>query len=168
LLPDTDHVVRTCKKSSLDAGRPTPASFEFRVVNDEWHDTYLSVNWLEYLHQQTGELVEKLERLRAFQLANEHGLQIVKPTRSNVFAVLPTAVVQSVHLKEVGTTLECRHEPNGELDPHSGIYPSPGVEHWPANGDAPAHLAVQQFLFQSICHWEPGILPAPQGHGNLP
>jgi hypothetical protein len=160
VLPATDHVARTCKKSSLDlqTGRPTPASFEFRLKGGGWQDVYLSVNWLEYLCQEPADLPAKLAKLRAFQLANEHGTPIVKPTTNNVFAVLRIATIQSAQLQDVGTTLECCHEPNGAIDPHSGIHPIPGVENWPTNSDSPEHLAVQQFLFQSVCHWERGVL----------
>lgn len=159
MLPATDHVARTCKKSSLDpvTRRPTPASFEFRLKEGKWHDVYLSVNWLEFLSPGNDSLPTKIERLRAFQLGNAQGLQLVKPTVNNAYAVLAAATVQSARLEQVGTTLECRHEPMAEGDPHSGVYPNPGTDHWPTNGDAPAHLAVQQFLFQSMCYWERGI-----------
>lgn len=160
VLPQNDHVARTCKKSTLDAGtgKPTPASFEFRAKNGEWQDAYLSVNWLEYLGGNQDDLETKLARLRAFQLEHAETLPLMKPTSNNVFAVVPVERIQSANLADVGTTLDCRHEPNAEGDPHSGIYPDPGVGGWPTDGSSPEHLAVQQFLFESICHTEKGIL----------
>ena len=160
MLPSADHVVRTCKAASVDQStmRPTPAAFEFRLKDGAWNEGYLSVNWLEYLHPQPGDFATKLAKLRAFLSTNEHGLPVLKPSAKSALAVLPIATIQPGRLEDVGTVLECRHEPHGEGDPHAGIYPNPGVEHWPVNVDEPAHLAVQQFLFQSMCHWEPGVL----------
>ena len=160
MLPATDHVARSCKNSSLDkrTGRPTPASFEFRLNDGDWHDTYLSVNWLEFLLPQ-GDFSAKLAQLRAF-LLGDHGLPVIKPTVNTAFAVIPVADIHAAQLTEGATTLECRHAPQGDGDPHSGIYPNPGVDQWPANRDAAAHLAIQQLLFQKTCHVERGILAA--------
>lgn len=160
VLPKQDHVARTCRKSTLDGGtgEPTPASFEFRAKDGQWQDAYLSVNWLEYLGDDLGDLQAKVARLRAFQLEHVGKLSLIKPTASNVFAVVPVERIQSANLADVGTTLDCRHEPSAERDPHSGIHPTPGVEGWSTDGNSPVQLAVQQFLFESICHTEKGIL----------
>jgi hypothetical protein len=159
-LPDTDHVARTCKSSTLDPDTrdPTPASFEFRLDDDHWKETYLSVNWLEYLQAGEATLKEKVEALRAFQVRNEHDLPVIRPTRKTAFAVVKTSAIHAGRIEDVGTTLACRHKPNGPFDPHSGILPHPGVAHWPVSSDAAAHLAVKQFLFQAVCHHEPGLI----------
>lgn len=160
-LPDADHVARTCKASSLDPATrvPTPASFEFRFDDvGGWKETYLSVNWLEYLPPGDGDLPTKLTRLREFLIAAAlEAKPVVKPTKQMKFAVLRVAVVHAGTVADFGTTLEARHEAQFEGDPHSGIHPKPGVESWPENKDAAAHLAVQQYLFERICHWESAV-----------
>lgn len=169
VLPNQDHVARTCKASSIDGptGRPTPASFAFRQ-NDGggWKDTYLSVNWLEYLHPEDADLPAKFARLREFLLA-PHDFLVVKPTKTNVLAAIKVSAIQNSLEGAIATVLECKHEPHGVGDAHSGVYPSPGVHHWPAIGDAPEHLAVQQFLFQSVCHVEAGILTVASEKGPI-
>lgn len=160
-LPDPDHVARTCKFSTLDpqTRAPTPASFEFRFDEDGgWKDTYLSVHWLEHLPPGDGDIPAKLQRLRTYLLEKAAAQQrVLKPTKQMAFAVLRVQSVHEANLMEVGTTLEARHEPHWDGDPHSGIYPTPGVEAWPMNGDAAAHLAVQQYLFQRMSNWERAI-----------
>lgn len=160
-LPDTDHVARTCKASTLDPStkQPTPASFEFRLSNVEGWEIYLSVNWLEYLSGEANDMVAKLERLREYQLRNPSELKLIKPTRGNMYAVLPVAAVQSNGAVSNNTALECGHRPGADGDPHSGIFPHPGTHDWTNVPDDPMHLAVQQFLFESVCHKEPGIPP---------
>ncbi|MGF6700078.1 hypothetical protein OKW38_004690 [Paraburkholderia sp. MM5496-R1] len=124
----------------------------------QWKDAYLSVNWLEYL-LCGADLSGKLAVLRQYQLDDPYDLRAPKPTRSNVYAVLPVSAIHEVLLEVFGATLECHHEPsaNAAIDPHSGIHPRPGVNTWPLEPDAPEHLAVQQFLYQSISYREKGI-----------
>lgn len=157
-LPDAHHVARTCKYSTLDPDTqaPTPASFEFRLGDGDW-ETYLSVNWIEMLAVPNTSLSDKLATLRSFLLSPPAGIPVLKPTKSMVFAVLPVAAIHSAASGLVGTTLSCRHSPNGEGDPHSGVFPNPGTECWPRNKDAPAHLAVKQHLLMSVCHREPAV-----------
>lgn len=163
-LPNKDHVARTCKGSSIDGptGRPTPASFAFRPNADgSWKDTYLSVNWLEYLHPEEADLPAKFAKLREF-LAAPHAYQVMKGSKTSVLAAIRVSAIHHAPVAAVATILECRHEPQGDDDAHSGIHPSPGVEHWPTAGDAPEHLAIQQFLFQSVCHTEAAFLAPVQ------
>lgn len=159
VLPDKDHVARTCKASSAPTGRPTPASFAFRPGDDgNWKDTYLSVNWLERLLPAEADLPAKFVKLREF-LAASHEYQVMKPTKTSVLAAIKVSAIHTAPVEAVATVLQCRYEPEGEGDAHSGIHPSPGVEHWPTVGNAPEHLAIQQFLFQAVCHFEPAFLP---------
>lgn len=162
-LPDTDHVARTCKQSSLDplTRRPTPASFEFRLDDESGWEVFLSVNWLELLADRADGLPNKLAKLREYQQQNPHGLRIIKPTVSNLYAVLPVASVRSgaIAVSEGMTVLDCEHEPEVDGDPHSGVHPMPGSHDWSDIPDDPVHLAVQLFLFESVCHTEPGVLP---------
>ena len=165
VLPDEHHIVRTCKGSSVDAptGRPTPASFDFRRTPEgAWKDDYLSVNWLEHLEcpAPAPDLPARIAVLRAFLHAN-HPFPVLKPTATSLLAAIPVSKVHAAaNLPDGPATLQCRHEPGGDGDPHSGVHPDPGVHVWPAEKDAAAHLAVKQFLFQAVCHVEKGALPA--------
>jgi hypothetical protein len=155
-LPVTDHVARTCKASSVDSatGTPTPASFAFRLDEEgTWKDTYLSVNWLEYLHPGEDDLPAKIATLRTF-LGGDHLFPVMKPSKNGVLAAIPVSKIHDATIEEIATVLECKHVSQGDGDAHSGIYPVPGVENWPAKGDAPEHLAIQLYLFQSVCHTE--------------
>jgi hypothetical protein len=160
-LPTTDHVARTCKASTLDprTKQPTPASFEFRLNDDDGWEAYLSVNWLELLPCDLDSIEGKVDTLRRYQLQNPHKLDVIKPTRSNMYAVLPVAAVRAEAVVNGTTALECEHEPEAEGDPHSGVFPQPGTHDWSNVPDDPIHLAVQQYLFESISHAEPGVLP---------
>lgn len=161
-LPDTDHVARTCKQSSIDplTKRPTPASFQFRLGDEAGWEVFLSVNWLECLADGAESLQDKVAKLRQYQQRNPHQLAIVKPTVNNMYAVLAVDAVRRGPVD--GTTvLDCEHEPEADGDPHSGVYPKPGSHDWSKVPDDPLHLAVQQFLFESVCHVEPGVLPLP-------
>lgn len=157
-LPDADFVARTCRPSSLDplSGRPTPASFEFRLGKGQW-ETFLSVNWLEFLHREGG-LAERLTHLRAFLRDPPPGVPVLPPKKSMLLAVIPVRAIHAAALIDVGTTLTCRHAPDGDGDPHSGVYPNPRTHCWPQNHDAPAHLAVKQHLFMAVCHCEPAVV----------
>lgn len=124
-----------------------------------WAETYLSVNWMEHLPDGLGTHAEKLERLRNFIQAPPLGVPVFSLRRNMMFAVVPVVSVRAANLVEVGTTLHCEHvpEPSAVLDPHAAIRPDPGVESWPANKDAPAHLMIQQYLWSQICHFEPAL-----------
>lgn len=162
VLPDQDHIARTCKGSSVDplTGKPTPASFAFRPSADgSWKDTYLSVNWLEKIFAGEADLPEKFVKLREFLLA-EHDYPVMPPTKTSVLAAIKVATLHADRGAQVATELECRHEPQGDDDPHAGIHPNPGVSFWPTVGDAPQHLAVQLFLYKAVCHSEPAFPPA--------
>lgn len=157
-LDAAQHVARTCKSSSLDPATrsPTPSSFQFRKDSGSWKEGYLSVNWLELLEQSEVGLPEKLKALRAYFLSNPPYSHL-KPSKTAAFAVLNVGTVQAGAMGQFPTHLRCQRAAEGEDDPHAGIYPNPGVEAWKAdpNDDDPEHLAVQQFLFQSMCHHEP-------------
>jgi len=153
-LPLTDSIARTCRAAQVDGGRPTPAAFELRYT-EAGHEAYVSVNWLEFLHQGAADYQTKLQVLREWLLARPKG-EVIAPSRNGALAVLPVQAVQGMPLAEANGSLDCAHEPRHEGDPHSGIRPQPGVETWPRQEDAPGRLAVQQFLFQAVCHYEAG------------
>ena len=153
-LPETDHIARTCKYSSLDLeeGKPTVASFDFRPF-----EKYLSVNWLELLAAPEASLADKVQALRAFS-REKHDYPCIPIKGQGAVAAVAVAAVHKASVGSLPTTLRCAHEPHAEGDPHSGIHPDPGVERWSEVGDD-ERLAVQQYLYKSICHWEPATLP---------
>lgn len=158
VLPDEDLVARTCKHSSRDpeTGEPTVTSFEFRSddANGRWIDAYLSVNWLECLLPGP-DLTSKVAALEKY-LKDEPPPERMKLSAKAVVAVLPVGAIHQALLEPSGTELECKHEPHtaGDMsDPHSGIYPTPGVEEWPIGEDGPVHLAVQQYLLRTVIWW---------------
>lgn len=164
-LPPEHHVVRTCtKKSQIDrqTNKPQPAAFEFRFKDENWQEAYLSVNWLEFL-EPNGEIPAKIEMLRQFQARNEHALPMMKLEKWQVYAALNVGVVRAgtAEFEGIKVELECEHEPKEgfeAVDPHSGVVPTPGVATWPTDENAknaPEHLAIQQFLYASMCHFEP-------------
>jgi hypothetical protein len=110
------------------------------------------------LHPEDAELPAKLVTLREY-LAADHDFSVMKLTKNSVLAALKVSDIHKTPVAAIATALTCKHEPEGDGDPHTGIHPSPGVANWPTVGDAPEHLAIQQFLFQSVCHAEAAILP---------
>ena len=162
MLDDDRFVARLCKYSTLDPATrsPTVASFEFRCSpSGEWHDTYLSVDGMEILPTHDGDYPQKLARLRAYQLANPLGVDLIRPTHQMAYAVLSVGRIRAAQLDAVSTTLDCLEEPRAVGDTHCGVHPTPGVDHWTGDKDDPAHLAVKQYLFLHCCHDE-SALPA--------
>ena len=161
VLPAGQTVARTCKNSSLDVvtKAPTPTSFEFRF--GEQVEPTLSVNWLEHLYPHEADYGVQLAALRHFLLNPPEGVGVIKPTKNNRLAVLHVDAIRAgdEELSKM-VVLECLHQPQAAGDPHSGVRPEPGLEAWPLQKDDPIHLAVQVFLFQNMCHYEPGVLEA--------
>ncbi len=154
VLPNSDNVARYCKPTTVDKEKPTTAAFEFRPRGDTL-EQHLSVDWLEFLHPQPANTSDQLATLRQF-LKTPHGLPILSMRPSGYFAVLPVARIHVAVTEIFPTILQCNHEPrNGAAnDPHACIRPQPGVDRWPKKGSDPAHLAIQQYLFLSMSHWE--------------
>ncbi len=152
-------------KSAVDqkTQKPQPAAFQFRYKDDKVNELYLSVNWLEFLGAGEADVKARLEALRQFQSKNEHHLPMMKLAKGQAYAVLNVGQIHAGTAEYDGTKvdLQCRHEPEEgfeHVDPHSGITPSPGVHTWPTGEgakDAPAHLAVQLFLYSLMGHYEP-------------
>lgn len=163
-LPDDHHVIRICDKNSvIDPGsrKPLPVAFTFRQHGDgTWKDTDLSVFWLEYLHPEANSLQEQVAAFREYAKA-EHPFSIPKAGKKGAFAVLPVGAIHAATIETCQAVLVCRHAPRDEQeerDGHSGIYPTPGVDLWPTVGDSAAHLAVRQFLWETMSHWEDAVL----------
>jgi hypothetical protein len=113
----------------------------------------LSVFWLELLHPGAQSRAAQLAAFRAYATVNPP-FQVPGLSKKGALAVLRVGAIHEATLQSTSTTLECRHEPRGQGDGHCGIHPNPGVDHWPATGNAPAHLAVRQFLWEVMCYWE--------------
>lgn len=158
-LPITDSVARTCRASQCDGGKPTTAAFELRY-GEQGHEASVSVNWLEFLHPEPAEYSAKLATLRTWLLARPPG--DVKPTKLGALAVVPVAAIQGKALTDAQGIMDCCHSPRFDGDPHASVTPSPGVETWPLQSDAPGRLAVQQLLYLAMTYWEPGKLETQQ------
>lgn len=131
VVPDDDHVSRCCFKSKCSEidGRPLGTAFQLRRG-----ETYLSVNWLEFLQlQDRAAEIAEIRRVLAGKL---------KLKRGDRLAVLH--VETSRHYVKQNTPderdLKARHEPDLPADPsHSGIF---GLRH-EAEDDMVADLLAQ-------------------------
>jgi len=173
-LPENNHLVRTCSATKVDEQKkPTIAAFFFRFDGDNWKDTDLSVHWLDFCQKDEeakgGGVEEKLNAFRrvyAENSAKEESLRVpmMQIKKSHVFAVLNVRDIEAETIKCEGSEAEinliCQHQPQAgfeDVDPHSGITPTPGVDTWPKDADAlnaPEHLAVAQYLLLRVCHDE--------------
>lgn len=162
-IANDQHVVRVCNSSAVDpeTRKPLPVAFTFRQHEDgSWKETYLSVFWLEHLHPNAQGAQAQLAAFRQYANGNPP-FPIPKFSKKGALAVLPVGAIHAASAEKTGTVLECRHEPRGDGDGHSGIHPSPGVEHWPTTGNAAAHLAVRQYLWEeAMNYWEDTYPPA--------
>lgn len=107
-LPDTDHVARYCKPTTIVGGQPTGAAFMLRPI-----DSFLSVNWLEHFGDigQDGQISEIREHISL-------GL-----APSGLFAVLDVGeTIAYVYTNSVNITLSILHEPEQDDLSHSGIH----------------------------------------------
>lgn len=129
-IPDSDHVARYCKASTIENGEVQPTAFMLRVGEE-----YLSVNWLEILTcpDRNSEIIA-LRGLYSSKLT-------VGPTARiailNVGAFRTKVAQESPDMRQ----LRVLHEPIIPEDPsHSGIY---GI---PSDGDIIAELIAQTIL----------------------
>jgi hypothetical protein len=114
-IPDSDHVGRYCKASTVENGEISAAAFMMRETEE-----YLSVNWLEQLNRSD----------RAIQIRN---LQSLYATKLRVGTAARIAVLNVGALRDKverespdGRLLRVLHEPEEPDDPsHAGIYEIP-------------------------------------------
>ena len=113
-IPDSDHVSRYCKPSSisLSTGRPTGASFRLRE-----NEAFLSINWLEELNQTSRE--SEINELR--QVFKNKPFQVAT---TGVFAVINVGRTKSSVVEGApdSTVLKFIHEPEDDDPSHSGIF----------------------------------------------
>ena len=109
-LPDSDHVARYCKPSSVDeSGRPMTSAFAMRSG-----EAQLSVNWLEYFDSQRDVGVYRVRETlvgKAFQL--RHGGR---------FAVLDVGVVKAAVKRHLDGAPHINHLPREDDPSHAGVF----------------------------------------------
>lgn len=111
-LPKSDSVSRYCAPKTLDAGELQASAFMLRRQKGE---TYLSVNWLEYLSQ--GHISQQITAVR--RVFKQKFTRV--PTTAQ-FAVLNVGRSQDHVADAAGHQLETLHEPEADDDSHSGIF----------------------------------------------
>jgi hypothetical protein len=111
-IPDSDHVGRYCKASTVENGEISAAAFMLRETEE-----YLSVNWLEELNRSD----------RAIQIRDLRSLYATK-LRVGTAARIAVLNVGALRAKVEGESPDSRllrvlHEPEEPDDPsHAGIY----------------------------------------------
>ena len=112
-VPDSDHVARYCRPSTMQNGEISPTAFMVRET-----EQYLSVNWLEQLKRSD----------RASQISGLQKLYLKKFNRVSASARIAILNVGTLRSKVADESPDRRllrvvHEPEEPDDPsHSGIY----------------------------------------------
>lgn len=111
ILPDSDHVARYCKGSTVDDGEVQATAFMLRDGEE-----YLSVNWLEDLNwpdrkSEIGALQELYSRKLSVRTAARIAILNVGTFRTKV-----------AHESPDMRRLRVSHEPIPEDPSHTGIY----------------------------------------------
>ena len=109
-IPDSDHVIRYCRRRYVDKGSrlPMPEAFE----PDDSIPRELSVNWCEFLDKPTCE--EAVDVLRDTPGA-------MRPENRGCYAILNVGRVRAV-ISVIGNALpEVVHTPNPDNDSHADI-----------------------------------------------
>ena len=110
-LPDTDHVSRYCKPTTVGRdGLPMAAAFELRAGED-----HLSVNWLEYFGAHVPE--GAVERVRNAFEAKGYRLG-----RNGRFAALNVGDAKTAVSETVGGPARIQHLPVDDDESHSGVF----------------------------------------------
>jgi hypothetical protein len=114
-IPDSDHVGRYCKASTVENGEISAAAFMMRETEE-----YLSVNWLEVLKSPS-----RASQIRDLQELYTKKLKVGATAR---IAILNVGTLQSKVERESPDSrlLRVLHEPEEPDDPsHAGIYEIP-------------------------------------------
>lgn len=136
-IPDENHVARYCKPSSLDDGQPTVAAFLLRP-----DETYLSVNWLEFLPGAS-----TAARLVALRAAIASTLAM-SPKKSGRYAVLHVGTTRrEVHERSNDRRwIRVTQESEGFPAYHAGIHDT-----------ADDQLTIAQAIVDSVIGHEPAV-----------
>jgi hypothetical protein len=114
-IPDSDHVGRYCKASTVENGEISAAAFMMRETEE-----YLSVNWLEVLKSPS-----RASQIRDLQELYTKKLKVGATAR---IAILNVGTLRSKVERESldSRLLRVLHEPEEPDDPsHAGIYEIP-------------------------------------------
>lgn len=113
-IPDSDHVARYCKASTVEHGEISATAFMLRET-----DEYLSVNWLEELRRSDrASQIRNLQELYASKLRVGTAAQI---------AILNVGIVRTKVERDSSDrrVLRVLHDPEPDDPSHSGIYDIP-------------------------------------------
>jgi hypothetical protein len=114
-IPDSDHVGRYCKASTVENGEISATAFMMRETEE-----YLSVNWLEELKRPS-----RASQIRDLQEVYNKKLKVGATAR---IAILNVGTLRSKVQRESPDSrlLRVLHEPEEPGDPsHAGIYEIP-------------------------------------------
>jgi hypothetical protein len=114
-IPDSDHVGRYCKASTVENGEISAAAFMMRETEE-----YLSVNWLEVLKSPS-----RASQIRDLQELYTKKLKVGATAR---IAILNVGTLRGKVERESPDSrlLRVLHEPEEPDDPsHAGIYEIP-------------------------------------------
>jgi hypothetical protein len=114
-IPDSDHVGRYCKASTVENGEISATAFMMRETEE-----YLSVNWLEELKRPS-----RASQIRDLQKVYNKKLKVGATAR---IAILNVGTLRSKVQRESPDSrlLRVLHEPEEPDDPsHAGIYEIP-------------------------------------------
>ena len=117
-VPPTDHISRYCEKRYLDGDRITGAAFRLRqAIATRKEETYLSVNWLEFLKCGSRlEEIEEIQRILATKFRRIHKRDRIAV--GNVGQVLKHVRLESPDHRELSVVRE-RQESD---ESHCGIH----------------------------------------------
>jgi hypothetical protein len=114
-IPDSDHVGRYCKASTVENGEISAAAFMIRETEE-----YLSVNWLEVLKSPS-----RASQIRDLQELYTKKLKVAATAQ---IAILNVGTLRTKVERESPDSrlLRVLHEPEEPDDPsHAGIYEIP-------------------------------------------
>ncbi len=114
-VPDSNHVARYCRASSVDSGEIQATAFMMRE-----NEPYLSVNWLEELKRP-----DRKDEIRELQLLYSRKLRVCATARIAVLNV-GAVRIKVEHESVDGRLLSITHEPESDDPSHAGIY---GIPH---------------------------------------
>ena len=153
LLPNEHHVIRICSGSHVDGRRPQPSAFAVKQeIDGRFKEPYISIYWAEHIDPNAAMGAAQLTAFRTY--AKNPPAPMIKIGKTAMYAILPVAAVHAATVELASTLLMCKHEPEAVGDAHSGVHPFPPVEQWPPLPDSPENLAVRQYLWEKMVHFE--------------
>lgn len=113
-IPDSDHVARYCKASTVEHGEISATAFMLRETEE-----YLSVNWLEELRRSN-----RASQIRDLQELYARKLRVGAVAR---IAILNVGIVRTKVERDSldRRVLRVLHDPEPDDPSHSGIYNIP-------------------------------------------